>query len=133
MTNLDQPVSPGSPSAGSRRRSPASSTTAGGSALQDGPERAVARTGLVRLLPANLKPPVPADNEAQFGYAPDTETSPSALAAFQAHAGHLAASGDPRGWDPRQRDHADPALREDVLRLGPPELDGTAWYHPMRL
>ena len=51
------------------------------------------------LLPANLKPPVPATTEAQFAYAVDTETSPSALVAAHVHAGHLAASGDPRGWD----------------------------------
>ena len=34
---------------------------------------------------------------------------------------------------PRRRDHADPALRDDDLGLGPPDTDGTAWYHPMRL
>src|SRR5919197_1512074 len=51
------------------------------------------------LLPADLKPPVPATNEAQFGFGVDTETSPPTLIAAQVHAGHLAASGDPRGWD----------------------------------
>jgi pimeloyl-ACP methyl ester carboxylesterase len=54
------------------------------------------------LLPANLKPPLPPGvvptNEAQFGYALDTETSPPALAAAQVNAGHLAATGNPRGW-----------------------------------
>ena len=35
----------------------------------------------------------------QYGYALDTETSPPGLIAAQAHLGHLAASGDPRGWD----------------------------------
>src|SRR6266511_2082204 len=48
------------------------------------------------LLPANLKPPVPATNEAQFGFGVATETSPPSLIAAQVHAGHLAASGDPR-------------------------------------
>src|SRR6266508_2834639 len=48
------------------------------------------------LLPANLKPPVPATNEAQFGFGVDTETSPPSLIAAQVHAGHLAASGDRR-------------------------------------
>ena len=86
------------------------------------------------LLPANLKPPVPATNLAQYGYALDTETSPPGLIAAQAHLGHLAASGDPRGWDQRRRDHADPALRRHVLRAGASKgLDGTAWYHPQRL
>ena len=51
------------------------------------------------LLPADLKPPIPVTNLAQYGYALDTETSPPSLAAAQAHLGHLAASGKPRGWD----------------------------------
>ena len=50
-------------------------------------------------LPANLKPPVAATNVGGYGYALDTKTSPPALVAAQAHLGHLAASGDPRGWD----------------------------------
>src|SRR5436190_12968150 len=51
------------------------------------------------LLPANLVPPIPVTNAGQYGYALDTETSPAGLVAAQAHLGHLAASGDPRGWD----------------------------------
>src|SRR5215218_1540130 len=51
-----------------------------------------------RLLPANLKPPVPATNAGQYGYALDTATSPAPLAAAQAHLGRLAPSGEPRGW-----------------------------------
>src|SRR5262245_15128837 len=50
-------------------------------------------------LPANLKPPIPVTNLAQYGYALDTGTSPPGLIAAQAHLGRLAASGDPRGWD----------------------------------
>jgi pimeloyl-ACP methyl ester carboxylesterase len=50
------------------------------------------------FLPANLKPPFPVTNEAQFGYDVDTKTSPPNLLAAQVHAGQLAASGDPRGW-----------------------------------
>ena len=69
------------------------------------------------LLPANLKPPVPATNLAQWGYAADTETSPSNLSAFQAHVGRLAASGDPRGWDQAGEITPIVALREDVLGL----------------
>jgi len=42
-----------------------------------------------RLLPANLKAPVPATNAGEYGYALDTATSPAPLAAAQAH---LAAS-----------------------------------------
>jgi pimeloyl-ACP methyl ester carboxylesterase len=85
------------------------------------------------LLPANLNPPVPTTNVAAYGYALDTETSPPSLVAAQAHLGHLAASGDPRGWDdageltPIQR-WVDMSSGTGLLGL-----DGTAWYHPMRL
>jgi hypothetical protein len=85
------------------------------------------------LLPANLKPPVPVTNLAQYGYALDTQTSPAPLAAAQAHIGHLAASGDPRGWD--QAGELTPIRRyaEMFSGWGLKGLDGTAWYHPMRL
>jgi len=85
------------------------------------------------LLPANLKPPVPATNRAQYGYALDTETSPAALVAAQAHLGRLAASGDPRGWD----DAGELTPLDRYARMfagaGLRGLDGTAWYHPQRL
>ena len=85
------------------------------------------------LLPANLKPPVPATNLAQYGYALDTETSPPGLIAAQAHLGHLAASGDPRGWD--QAGEITPIQRFAMMFSGTglTSLDGTAWYHPQRL
>jgi hypothetical protein len=85
------------------------------------------------LLPADLKPPVPATNLAQYGYALDTETSPPALIAAQAHLGHLAASGDPRGWD--QAGEITPIFRYAAMFSGQGllGLDGTAWYHPQRL
>ena len=85
------------------------------------------------LLPANLKPPVRVTNLAQYGYALDTETSPPALAAAQAHLGHLAASGDPRGWD--QAGEITPIQRYAQMFSGTGlhGLDGTAWYHPQRL
>src|SRR5262249_57628704 len=55
------------------------------------------------LLPANLKPPVPVTNLAQYGYALDTKTSPPSLIAAQAHLGQLTATPDPAtglfGWD----------------------------------
>jgi pimeloyl-ACP methyl ester carboxylesterase len=85
------------------------------------------------LLPANLKPPVQPTNEAQFGYAIDTETSPASLAAAQVHAGRLADSGSPRGWvrageiTPIQR-YADMLSGTGLMGV-----DGSAWYHPMRL
>jgi pimeloyl-ACP methyl ester carboxylesterase len=85
------------------------------------------------LLPADLKPPVTATNVGAYGYALDTKTSPAGLIAAQAHLGQLAASGNPRGWDstgaltPIQR-FAD--MFSGTRLMG---LDGTAWYHPMRL
>jgi pimeloyl-ACP methyl ester carboxylesterase len=93
------------------------------------------------LLPANLKPPIPVTNLAQYGYALDTETSPPGLIAAQAHLGHLAASGDPRGWD--QAGELTPIDRFAMMFSGKglvgadgkdlPGRDGTAWYHPQRL
>jgi pimeloyl-ACP methyl ester carboxylesterase len=84
-------------------------------------------------LPANLKPPVPVTNLAQFGYALDTQTSPPALAAAQAHLGHLAPSGSPRGWD--HAGELTPILRYAKMLSGwtLKNLDGVAWYHPLRL
>jgi pimeloyl-ACP methyl ester carboxylesterase len=85
------------------------------------------------LLPADLKPPVRATNEAQFGFAVDTKTSPPTLRAAQVHAGQLAASGDPRGWvragaiTPIQR------YAQMLSGTGLKGIDGSAWYHPMRL
>ena len=85
------------------------------------------------LLPSNLKAPVPVTNAGQYGYALDTETSPAGLAAAQAHLGHLAASGDPRGWD--DAGELTPLTRYARLfsGWGLKGLDGTAWYHPQRL
>ncbi len=85
------------------------------------------------LLPANLKPPVPATNLAQWGYAADTQTSPPNLFAFQGHVGHLAASGNPRGWD--QAGDITPIKRYAKMFAGwkLKDVDGVAWYHPMRL
>jgi hypothetical protein len=84
-------------------------------------------------LPANLKPPVPVTNLAQYGYALDAETSPQGLRAAQAHLGRLAASGDPRDWD--QAGEITPIGRYARMFAGwgLRSLDGTAWYHPRRL
>jgi hypothetical protein len=85
------------------------------------------------LLPPNIVPPIPVTNLAQLGYAADTETSPSNLFAFQAHVGHLAPSGDPRGWD--QAGEITPIKRYAKMFAGwgLKGVDGVAWYHPMRL
>jgi pimeloyl-ACP methyl ester carboxylesterase len=85
------------------------------------------------LLPANLKAPVPVTNEAAYGFALDTATSPPSLLAAQAHLGRLAARGTPRRWD-------DAGALTPIQRLatmfsgtGLTDRDGTAWYHPQRL
>ena len=84
------------------------------------------------LLPADLKPPVPATAEASYGYALDVKTGPKSLALVQSHIGHLADSGDPRGW---VDDGLTTALRAARVFGSPdfPDMDGTAWYHPRRL
>ncbi|MDQ2935692.1 MAG: alpha/beta hydrolase [Chloroflexota bacterium] len=89
------------------------------------------------LLPANLKPPLPAGvvptNEAQFGYAVSVPSSPSNLIAAQVHAGHIADSGNPRGWV--RAGAITPIQRYAAMLCGKglTGLDGNAWYHPMRL
>jgi hypothetical protein len=85
------------------------------------------------LLPASLKAPVPVTNLAGFGYGVDAATSPPNLVAAQVHAGHLAASGDPRGW---VRAGALTPLSRWAAMLSGTGLqgtDGSAWYHPLRL
>jgi pimeloyl-ACP methyl ester carboxylesterase len=84
-------------------------------------------------LPANLKPPVEPTNEAQYGYALDTETSPPGLVAAQAHLGRLADSGSPRPWE--RAGELTPIRRYATMfsGWGLKSLDGTAWYHPQRL
>jgi hypothetical protein len=85
------------------------------------------------LLPPEITPPFPVTNLAQFGYAADPATSPDSLFAFQAHVGQLAASGDPRGWD--QNGEITPIKRYARMFAGwgLNDVDGVAWYHPMRL
>jgi hypothetical protein len=86
-------------------------------------------------LPDNLKPPggIVPTNEAGFGYATDAATSPPSLRAAQVHSGHLAPSGEPRGW---VRDGAITPIQRWATMFsgwGLQNRDGTAWYHPMRL
>ena len=85
------------------------------------------------LLPAALKPPLPVTNRGLYGYALDTETGPPGLAAAQAHLGRLADAGNPRGWV--RAGELTPIRRFAAMfaGLGLPGLDGTAWYHPLRL
>jgi pimeloyl-ACP methyl ester carboxylesterase len=87
------------------------------------------------LLPSNLQPPpgVNPSNEAGFGLSTDAKTSPASLIAAQVHSGQLAASGDPRAWD--RAGNITPIQRWASMfsGWGLQNLDGTAWYHPLRL
>ena len=85
------------------------------------------------ILPDSLKPPVPATNAAQYGYALDTATSPASLVAAQAHLGRLAPSGDPRGWQDAGELTPIQRYADAFAGWGLKGLDGTAWYHPLRL
>jgi hypothetical protein len=82
------------------------------------------------LLPASLKPPVPASNAGGYGYGLDTNTSPSNLALVQVRIGALAASGDPRGWTNGELGTVE---RTAQVFSGFTGMDGTAWFHPRRL
>ena len=64
---------------------------------------------------------------SSYGFALDTATSPAGLVA--AHLGHLAAAGDPRGWDPGGE--LTPIQRFADMFSGTrlTGVDGTAWYH----
>jgi hypothetical protein len=79
------------------------------------------------LAPAALKPPVPATNAGQFGFAIDTETGPADLALVQAHLGDLTSAGT---W----RDGEKATVRRVATAISGIEgADGFAWYHPRRL
>lgn len=82
------------------------------------------------LLPDALKPPVRPTNAAQYGYALDVDTSPPNLALVHLSLGSLAEEGDPRGW---VDDGAVPLQRAARMFAGIEGIDGTAWYHPLRL
>ncbi|MGO9027715.1 MAG: hypothetical protein ACLQOZ_03665 [Acidimicrobiales bacterium] len=81
------------------------------------------------LLPAELKPPVPTDNEAQLGYAFDASTSPAALSLIHVHSGHLATSGSPRGW---VNDGPTP-VQDIAFAFSQEPLGPVDWYFPERL
>ncbi len=82
------------------------------------------------LLPANLKPPVRPTNAGQYGYALDVDSSPESLALVHLSMGSLADEGDPRGW---VDDGRVPIERAATMFAGIEDIDGTSWYHPIRL
>ena len=71
------------------------------------------------LLPADLKPPVPATNARRLGYALDTETSPESLALVRAHIGGLAAVRRPARLDRTASSATVGARRASVLAGSP--------------
>ncbi len=82
------------------------------------------------LLPDDLKPPVSPTNAAQYGYALDVDTSPESLALVHLSLGGIADTGEPRGWND---DGLVPLERAAAMFSGIESIDGTAWYHPLRL
>jgi hypothetical protein len=82
------------------------------------------------LLPGILRTPAPATNRGGYGYAIDTQTSPKSLALVQMHIGHLAGSGSPRDWVDGELGTVERAAQ---LFSGIPAMDGSSWYHPVRL
>ncbi len=97
-------------------------------ALQDPDSRSLVAD--FPLLPDSLKPPVSATNLAQYAYAVDADTGPENLRLVQSHIGQLADSGDPRGWVNGQLGTAQRAAQVFTEIDG---MDGTSWYHPLRL
>jgi hypothetical protein len=84
------------------------------------------------LLPANIVPPQPVTNAGQYGYALDVKTSPPGLAAAQAHLGSIG-TGTPAGWNDAGALTPLKRMADVFSGWGLRSLDGTAWYHPLRL
>jgi hypothetical protein len=83
------------------------------------------------LLPSELKPPVPATNLGQFGYALNVGTSPASLALSQAHLGRgLTATG---GWDGTGALTPIARYADMFAGGGLDGADGSEWYFPTRL
>ncbi len=84
------------------------------------------------LLPAALRPPVPATNLALFGYNVDPATSKLVFAA-QAHVGRLNTGVSPAGWDGAGALSPIDRYASMLSGTGVAGADGSEWYFPMRL
>ncbi len=87
-------------------------------------------------LPADLKPPVPVTNLAQYGYALNVGTSPPSLAAAQAHLGAGVSAQTINGyhtWDGTGALTPINRFATMFSGLGINNADGTEWYFPQRL
>jgi hypothetical protein len=80
-------------------------------------------------LPDSVKPPVRVTNEALLGYAFDETTSPDFLDIIHIHAGRLADSGDPRGWE----DGELTPIQRHARAWAANAPNATEWYYPLRL
>ena len=88
------------------------------------------------LLPAQLKPPVPATNLGQYGYALNVGTSPASLAAAQAHLGKGLTTSTTNGLHGWNGTGALTPIRRFAMMFsgfGINNADGTEWYFPQRL
>ncbi len=88
------------------------------------------------LLPANLRPPVPVTNLAQYGYALNAPTSPPSLIAAQAHLGKGVSATTVAGyhtWDGTGALTPLGRYARMFSGLGIAGVDGTEWYFPQRL
>jgi hypothetical protein len=82
-----------------------------------------------KLLPSYFRPAVPVTNEAGLGYGFDAATSPKFLALMHIHSGHLAATGNPRGW---VNDGPTP-IQNLAQAFSREPLSALDWYYPARL
>jgi pimeloyl-ACP methyl ester carboxylesterase len=78
------------------------------------------------LLPGAFKPPIPATNRGQFGYAFDATTSPKALGLIQVRAGQLGPDGD---W---VNGEVSPIERV-AATFGQEPANAVEWFYPSRL
>ena len=78
------------------------------------------------LLPPQFKPPVPATNRGQFGYAFDATTSPKELGLIQVRSGTLGAGGD---WV----DGEVSPLARVAATFGQEPANAVEWFYPTRL
>jgi pimeloyl-ACP methyl ester carboxylesterase len=78
------------------------------------------------LLPPQFKPPIPATNRGQLGYAFDATTSPKALGLIQVRAGTLGPDGD---W---VNGEVSPIERV-AATFGQEPANAVEWFYPSRL
>ncbi|HEV7752871.1 MAG TPA: hypothetical protein VGO71_15105 [Baekduia sp.] len=78
------------------------------------------------LLPPMFKPPMPATNRGQFGFAFDATTSPKAVGLIQVRAGSLGANGD---WV----DGEVTPIQRLAETFGQEPANAVEWFYPSRL